>query len=125
MFEGLGTRGVFFGRCGGLLYAGNAGIVPKSPDSFVSMMEPTVKASTAFGLMVSVVKTDIMYQHENDRPTVEFSVHAAGRLHKQRNALELCMYWRGGGGITDAPDVSTVWRSGDECSERAATTASS
>ena len=44
----------------GILYADDAGIVPRSPKGMEKMMTAIVTACAAFGLTVSEVKTEIM-----------------------------------------------------------------
>ena len=69
----------------GMLYADDAGVVPRSPEQLRKMMELIVVMCTAFGLNVSEAKTEIMCLRAKGMPefTATFSVEAAGQVYNQ------------------------------------------
>ena len=67
----------------GMLYADDAGVVSRSPEQLIKMMEVIVVMCAAFGLTVSEAKTDIMCLRAIGMP--ESSVEAAGQVYNQVN----------------------------------------
>ena len=67
----------------GMLYADDVGVVSRSPEQLIKMMEVIVVMCAAFGLTVSEAKTDIMCLRATGMP--ESSVEAAGQVYNQAN----------------------------------------
>ena len=71
----------------GMLYADDAGVVSRSPEQPRKMMGVIVVVCSAFGLIVSEAKTEIMCLRAKGMPesTATFSVEAAGQVYNQMN----------------------------------------
>ena len=65
----------------GILYADDAGIVPRSPEGLEKMMTVIVTACAAFGLTVSKAKTEIRCLQTKGGGHVPFTVTAAGQVY--------------------------------------------
>ena len=70
-----------------MLYADDAGIVSRSPESLEKMMSIIVNVSGLFGLMVSEAKTEIMCMLEKGVEQRIFKVNAAGQVYKQTDTF--------------------------------------
>ncbi|CAB1120849.1 unnamed protein product [Ectocarpus sp. CCAP 1310/34] len=66
-----------------MLYADDAAIVSRSPESLEKMMSVIVRVAGLFGLMVSEPKTEIMCMLPNGIEERPFTVSAAGQSYKQ------------------------------------------
>ena len=73
----------------GMLYADDAGVVSQSPEQLSKMLGVIVVVCTAFGLIVSEAKTEIMCLRAKGMPeaTAIFSVEAAGQVYNQTNEI--------------------------------------
>ena len=71
----------------GMLYADDAGVVPRSPEQLRKMMGVIVVVCAAFSLTVLEATTEIMCLCAKGMPesTATFSVEAAGQLYTQTN----------------------------------------
>ena len=67
----------------GMLYADDAGIVSRSPESLEKMMSVIVRVAGEFGLMVSKPKTEIMCMLSKGMKECPFTVSAGGQAYKQ------------------------------------------
>ena len=67
----------------GMLYADDAGIVSRSPESLEKMMTVIVHVAGLFGLMVSEPKTEIMCLLPKDMKECQFTVSAGDQTYKQ------------------------------------------
>ena len=67
----------------GMLYADDAGIVSRSSQGLERMMTVIVTACSAFGLMVSEAKTEIMCLRTKGGGKVSLTINAAGQVYKQ------------------------------------------
>ena len=68
-----------------MLYADDAGVVSRSPEQLMKMMEVIAVVCAAFGLTESEAKTEIMCLPAKGMPesTATFSVEAAGQVYNQ------------------------------------------
>ncbi|CAB1118453.1 unnamed protein product [Ectocarpus sp. CCAP 1310/34] len=66
-----------------MLYADDAAIVSRSPESLEKMMSVIVRVAGLFGLMVSEPKTEIMCMLPKGIEERPFTVSAAGQTYKQ------------------------------------------
>ena len=71
----------------GMLYADDAGVVPQSPEQLWKMMGAIVIVCAAFGITVSVAKTEIMCLRTKGMPesTVTVNVWTADQAYSQTN----------------------------------------
>ena len=71
----------------GMLYAGDAGVISRSPEQLGKMMGVIVVVCAAIGLTVLEAKTEIMCLRAKGMPesTATFSVKAAGQVYNQTN----------------------------------------
>ena len=71
----------------GMLYADDAGIVSRSPESLEKMMSIIVRVAGWFGLMVSEPKTETMCMLPKGMEECPFTVSAAGQTYKQTDSF--------------------------------------
>lgn len=85
----------------GMLYADDAGIVSKTPESLATMMECITSTCTQFGLTVSEPKTETMHLRTRNEARAAVSVQAAGQNYNQ-----VIRFVYLGGGIDDDADIT-------------------
>ena len=74
----------------GMLYADDAGVVPRSPEQLRKMIGVMVVVCAAFGLTVSEAKTEVIIclrAKGMPESTATFSVEVAGQVYNQTNKL--------------------------------------
>ena len=86
----------------GMLYAGDACIVSRSPQGLAKMVSVIVEACQAFALTVSAKKTATMCMPPPRTPRTMMRVEAAGQIYKQVQSFTYL-----GGAATETPDIST------------------
>ena len=87
----------------GMLYAGDAGVISRSPEQLGNMMGVIVVVCVAIGLTVLEAKTEIMCLRPKGMPesTATFSGKAAGQVYSQTNEFVYL-----GGNVNHNADLS-------------------
>ena len=85
----------------GMIYAGDACIVSRSPQGLAKMMEVIVEVCRAFALTVSAKETKAMFMPPQRTPQTMVQVEAAGQIYKPVQCFTYL-----GGAVTETSDMS-------------------
>ena len=89
-----------------MLYADDAAVVSKTPESLAVMMQSIVSSCAQFGLMVSEQKTETMHLRVRDENRSQMFIEAAGQQYVQTDKFKYL-----GGIVQDDADITFELRS--------------